>query len=165
MLSPRLTYSRDSYARCLSISASLMSLDWSVIVTVRPALPSIGGSLCPALFPFQLRTSQLPIFLLMSSPLQWSILGSLRLRHPQSQHLPLKLQYRQLRCPLPFQGPMAPVPPLHAVLGEHFCTISVAYQDFHVGLFYHYGCSSHVLQYRNIICDCPCSPREQDDSY
>ena len=52
------------------------------VVTLRPALPSIGGGFCPTLFLFQLRTSQLLIFLLRSNPLQWSILGSLRLRHP-----------------------------------------------------------------------------------
>ena len=48
---------------------SLMSLDWSVVVTLQPALPSTGGSLCPTMFPFQPRTSQLQIFLLRSSPL------------------------------------------------------------------------------------------------
>ena len=41
-LSPHLYYSRDSCARCYSISASLRSLDWSVVETVRSSLSLIG---------------------------------------------------------------------------------------------------------------------------
>ena len=102
--------------QCLSIWASLMSLDWSVVVTLQPALPSTGGEFCPALFPFQSRTGQLQIFQLRSSPLQWSILRSLRPQHPQSLLLLFQLHRSQLPCPLSFQGLMALIPPLQTVL-------------------------------------------------
>ena len=88
--------------------------DYEAILTVNRL------HLMPRYFTFRLRaqlsTSRLSIFLLRSSHPQWSILGSLRLRHPQSRHLPLQLQFHQLRCPLSFQGPLHLVPPLQTVL-------------------------------------------------